>query len=110
MRVRSRDGDLGLVERVLFHQHWEDIDFPEKNPDGPDSFCTKNEAMMMYDNGSCSFHFHYVPGTVKCFTNIITSDSHRNARDRCHWHLGFTDEHADIYEVKCPPKVNPLGI
>lgn len=94
------------MERVLFHRPWECTE----NPDGPDSFCTKNEMMMMHDSDSHFFQFYYVPGTVKCFIHIITLDSLRNPRDCCQWHLSFTDEDAEISEVKCLPRVNLLGI
>lgn len=75
-------GGLGLVEGSL-PATLEKYYFPEKNPDGPDSFCTKNEMVMIHDDGRCLSHFYYLPGIVKCFTNIMF-DSHKNSRDYCH--------------------------
>ena len=99
--VGSGGGSLGLVERALFRQRWKYIEFPKQIQMVQVLSVPRIKWWWSFSDSSGHwFHFNYMPGTIKCLTDIMF-DSHTRPRARCCWHQGFTDKHAEICEVKC---------
>lgn len=110
MRRSGGGGGVRLLERILSYQHWKYIDLPEQNPDCPDSFCTKNEMMILYDNNSHLFHSEPVPGTLRALQTLLwlifTESQDISA-------VGFfllQMSTLRLCKVKCQPKAHQPGV